>query len=87
MSKRQMNEKFEIVTKMDNRNRVTIPAQFRNKLNFNQNTALLLQLSPDNNSLTISHLYLSVCPKCKKSIPESANFCDNCGTKLKGKVE
>lgn len=85
MPKRKMNNDFEIVSKMDNRNRITIPVNFRNKLGFKQNTNLLLKLSPDSKSLTISHFYLSICPNCGKEIPESANFCDNCGANLKRK--
>ncbi len=85
MPKKKAVNDFEIVTKMDNRNRITIPAKFRNKLSFRQDTNLLLKLSPDNRSLTISHLYLSICPNCGKEIPESANFCDNCGASLKRK--
>lgn len=89
MSKKNVSNKLpdsDKVVIVDDRNRITIPAKIRNKLNIKHGTTLLFSLNNDGVSATLSHFSLNVCPQCGKQMPNTSNFCDNCGKKLRKEI-
>lgn len=86
MSKKNIPNKLpdsDKIVLVDDRNRITIPAKIREKLNIKHKTALIFSLNSDGCSATLSHFSLNVCPQCGKQMPNTSNYCDNCGKKLK----
>lgn len=67
---------------VDNRNRITIPLKARKKMNIGSGSSLLFTINSDG-SATITNFSLNICPNCNKTMPDTSNYCDNCGTKLK----
>lgn len=71
---------------VDNRFRITIPIKIRESLSIKSGTPLILSLNNDNISATLSHFSLNICPQCGKQMPNTSNFCDNCGKKLRKEI-